>query len=83
MMKENSLTYKSQMYSDSGRDRPLHYKYDTFHEPCPLQNPISDIANRRQKRSHTTISNHTIQLHVSQFILYISFGVFNPTPKYV
>ena len=32
-MKENSLTYKSQIYSDNGRSRLLHWKYATFHGP--------------------------------------------------
>ena len=54
------------------------------HIPWALSSvkPMSEIPNTRQRRQKTTISNKKIQIHVSQFILNINFGGFNPTPKY-
>ena len=44
--------------------------------------PMSEIPNTRKMRPQTTISNKKMHIHVSQFILYSSFGGFEPTPKY-
>ena len=42
---------------------------------------ISYITNKIQRRLHINLSNKTIHIFVSQFVLYSSFGGFILTPK--
>ena len=73
------------MYRDSDRAQLPYSNNTTFHYPRNVFSvkPSPKIPNTRQRLSYTTISNKTMQLHVSQLILYRSFSGLKHTQKYV